>query len=307
MNTNQVDCFLSAARHLSFSAAAGELFLSPQAVSKQVITLERELDVRLFDRNGPRLRLTEAGAMYRRLFEGQVRQYAFLREDILLHQRSLGMSLRLGVSEWLDPFGSLGEGILAFTRQHRQANFSLYCHTNTELLAALQGDDVDCAFFSGGQRPDRRDLEAVPVAAEDILLYAPEDLGGGAAREDCWGLPMLMTLAWDWIFTEYRLLGVRERLMTGLAPAELVTLPNYQSLLAEMLHTRGVTLAGSRFTPFARLPGLRGHSLGIRDDIFCLWRKTNENPLLPQLAAFLRGHFSFDAKEPALPGAEDGV
>ena len=58
MNTNQVDCFLSAAEHSSFSAAAAELYLSPQAVSKQVIALEKELDARLFDRNGPRLRLT---------------------------------------------------------------------------------------------------------------------------------------------------------------------------------------------------------------------------------------------------------
>ena len=292
MNTNQIDCFLSAARLTSFSAAAAEMYLSPQAVSKQVIALEKELDARLFDRNGPRLRLTETGAMYRRLFEGHVRQYEFLRDEIRLHQKSLAMTLRIGVSEWLDPFGPFGEGLRAFFREKMRTNFTLYCHTNTDLLAALLDGGVDCAFFSGAQMPDRRDLEAAVVATEDILLFAPSDLGDGPVREDCWGLPLLMSLAWDWTRTEYRVLGLRERIGANLEPAEYVNLPNYQSLLTEMTHTRGVTLAGRRFTPFARLPGLTGHQTGITDDVVCLWRRTNENPLLPEIASFLQAHFA---------------
>lgn len=291
MNTNQVDCFLKAAEYSSFSAAAAELYLSPQAVSKQVIALEKELDTRLFDRNGPRLRLTETGAMYRRLFEGQVRQYAFLQEDIRLHRKSLAMSLKLGVSEWLDPFGAFGKGFESFFREKPLTNFTLQCRTNNDLLQALLDGSVDCAFFSGAQQPDRRDLECAVVATEAIVLFAPSDLGDGPMREDCFGLPLLMTLAWNWIRTEYRLLGFRERLVANLHPPELVNLPNYQSLLTEMVHSRGVTLAGARFTPFARMPGLTGHPVDITDDVVCLWRKDNENPLLPELAAFLQDYY----------------
>ena len=291
MNTNQVDCFLEAARLSSFSAAATALYLSPQAVSKQVISLETELGTRLFDRNGPRLRLTETGVMYRRLFEGQMRQFAFLEEDIRLHRKSLAMSLRLGVSEWLDPFGPFGEGFASFFGKKRQTRFSLHCYTNNELLDALLTDKVDCAFFSGAQQPDRRDLECVVVATEPIVLFGPSDLGDGPMRDDCFGLPLLMTLAWDWIRTEYRLLGFRERLVANLRPPELINLPNYQSLLTEMVHTRGVTLAGSRFTPFCRIHTLTGHPVGITDDVVCLWRKENENPLLPELAEHLQKYY----------------
>lgn len=290
MNTNQVDCFLTAARLSSFSAAAAELYLSPQAVSKQVISLENELETRLFDRNGPRLRLTETGAMYRRLFEGQVRQYEFLQEDIRLHRKSLSMSLRIGVSEWLDSFGAFGRGLTTFFGEHPRTNFRLYTHSNNDLLSAILSGELDCGFFSGAQQPDRRDLECVVAATEPICLFAPADLGDGPMREDCWGLPLLMTLAWNWIRTEYRLLGFRERLVANLRPPELVNLPNYQSLLTEMVHSRGVTLAGSRFTPFARMDSLVGHPTGITDDVVCLWRKDNENPLLPELTAFLRDY-----------------
>ena len=291
MNSNQVDCFLTAARLLSFTAAAEELFLSPQAVSKQIIALEKDLDTRLFDRNGPRLRLTETGTMYRRLFEGQTRQYLFLQNDIRLHQKSLAMSLKIGVSEWLDPFGAFGEGFRSFFQENRQTNFTLLCHTNSDLLSALLGGSVDCAFFSGAQQPDRRDLESFVVATEDIVLYAPADLGDGPMREDCFGLPLFMALAWNWIRTEYRLLGSRARLVANLDPPELVNLPNYQSLLTEMVHSRGVTLAGSRFTPFARMPGLIAHSPGIPDNVVCLWRKDNENPLLPVFSEYLKDYF----------------
>ena len=291
MNSNQVDCFLAAARLMSFSAAAQELFLSPQAISKQIIALETELDTRLFDRNGPRLRLTEAGVMYRRLFEGQVRQYAYLQEDIRLHRKSLSMNLKIGVSEWLDLFGDFGEGFTAFFKGKPRTNFSLNAYTNSELLNALLDGRADCAFFSGAQKPDRRDLECASVAAEELVLFVPADLGEGPAQEDCFGLPLLMALAWNWIRTEYRLLGFRERLVANLRPAELVTLPNYPSLLAEMAYTRGVTLAGGRFTPFCRMPGLVGRPVGLTDDVVCLWRKDNENPLLPELAAFLQKYF----------------
>ena len=291
MNTNQVDCFLAAAEHSSFSAAAAELFLSPQAVSKHVIELEKELDTRLFERNGPRLRLTEIGAMYRRLFEGQARQYAFLQEDIRLHRKSLSMALTIGISEWLDPFGAFGKGFQSFFRENTRTNFSLQCRTNNDLLQAILSGDVDCGFFSGAQQPDRRDLEVTVVATEEIRLFGPADLGSGPMQEDCFGLPLLMTLAWNWIRTEYRLLGFRERLVAKLHPPELVHLPNYESLLAEMTHIRGVTLAGGRFTPFVHMPELSSHATGITDDVVCLWRKDNENPLLPELAAYLQTYF----------------
>lgn len=291
MNTSQVDCFLTAAQLLSFSAAAAELHLSPQAVSKQVISLEGELETRLFDRNGPRLRLTETGSMYRRLFEGQVRQFSFLQEDIRLHRKSLAMSLRLGVSEWLDPFGAFGAGLSSFFSERPRTNFTLHSHTNNELLSAILSGELDCGFFSGAQQPDRRDLECVTVATEPICLFAPADLGDGEMHEDCWGLPLLMTFAWDWIRTEYRLLGFRERLVANLHPPELVNLPNYQSLLTEMVYTRGVTLAGARFTPFVQMTHLFAHPTGITDDVVCLWRKDNENPLLPELAAALLEYY----------------
>ncbi|MCI0518277.1 MAG: LysR substrate-binding domain-containing protein [Woeseiaceae bacterium] len=61
MSMRGVRTFCVAARHGSFRVAAEELFITASAVSHQVKKLEDELGVRLFERRGRDLELTEAG------------------------------------------------------------------------------------------------------------------------------------------------------------------------------------------------------------------------------------------------------
>lgn len=63
MEFRQVRTFRVVAEELSFSRAAARLGYVQSSVSAQVAALERELGVRLFDRLGRRISLTEAGAV----------------------------------------------------------------------------------------------------------------------------------------------------------------------------------------------------------------------------------------------------
>ncbi|MCD7768889.1 MAG: LysR family transcriptional regulator, partial [Oscillospiraceae bacterium] len=254
MNSNQIQCFVESARGLSFTGAAAGLYLSPQAVSKQVVSLEEELGVRLFDRNGPRLALTEAGELYFNLFSGLDRQYSFMLEDVTLYRKSQQMGLSIGVSEWIDPAGEFTAGITSFRDTVSGCKVSVSVYPNLELLDALNKGRIDCAFFSEAQLPQGPDYQAQTVATEEVMLYAPADLGGGPAREDCWGLPLLMVPAWNWSRTELRVAGARETTSVRLAPAGKRTLPNVQSLYAAMEFSRGVTLGGSRFNYLTKIP-----------------------------------------------------
>ncbi len=56
--------FEAAARHLSFTRAAGELSVTQAAISHQVRNLEERLNTRLFERHGRGLQLTDTGGMY---------------------------------------------------------------------------------------------------------------------------------------------------------------------------------------------------------------------------------------------------
>ena len=63
-NLQGLTSFLEAAAAGSFTAAAARLDLSPAAVSKNVIKLETELGVRLFNRHTRRIRLTPEGEAF---------------------------------------------------------------------------------------------------------------------------------------------------------------------------------------------------------------------------------------------------
>lgn len=61
---NSIRFFESAARHLSFTKAGEELFVTQSAVSRQIRLLEEKLGCELFARNGPNLRLTAHGEAF---------------------------------------------------------------------------------------------------------------------------------------------------------------------------------------------------------------------------------------------------
>ncbi len=66
MNLHHLRIFYTVAQRRSITAAAADLLLSQPAVSLQLKALEKELGVSLFQRGGPKLRLTDAGeVLYR--------------------------------------------------------------------------------------------------------------------------------------------------------------------------------------------------------------------------------------------------
>jgi len=101
METTYLKTFLVVARLNSFSRAAEEIHLSQPAVSKRISLLEQELGVRLFDRIGRRVRLTEAGE----LFESRARDLVNEVDQAIYHMQSLqgqtGGTLSIGISHHL--------------------------------------------------------------------------------------------------------------------------------------------------------------------------------------------------------------
>ena len=66
MNTFQLTCFLAVAEYLSFAQAAQQLHVTHPAVSQQIKSLEKELNVTLFQRTTRSVKLTEEGRAFLR-------------------------------------------------------------------------------------------------------------------------------------------------------------------------------------------------------------------------------------------------
>ena len=98
MTHMQINCFLTVAKYLSFSEAARQLFIAQSAVSRQIIALEKLLDLQLFERTNRKISLTPAGeVLYREL-----QKY----DDWLAHIVNMAKQARHGKT------GALNIGIL---------------------------------------------------------------------------------------------------------------------------------------------------------------------------------------------------
>lgn len=102
-----LQAFEASARHLSFTRAAEDLFVTQSGISRQITNLEQFLGVRLFERSGSRLVLTDAGSKY---FQDVVQTLNRLEEVSidLVRGRKADASLMIGanptfVSRWLAP------------------------------------------------------------------------------------------------------------------------------------------------------------------------------------------------------------
>lgn len=102
-----LQAFEAAARHMSFTRAAEDLFLTQSGVSRQIANLEHFLGLRLFERSGSRLVLTDAGTSYFRDVGHVLNRLEEVSID-LVRGRKADASLMIGanptfISRWLAP------------------------------------------------------------------------------------------------------------------------------------------------------------------------------------------------------------
>lgn len=98
MDDFRLRVFIAAARTLSFTKAAEELFISQPAVSKHVCALESAYGVTLFNRRGSRLELTPAGEVLLGCAERLEAEYRRMQYEMSRCTERLEGELRLGAS-----------------------------------------------------------------------------------------------------------------------------------------------------------------------------------------------------------------
>lgn len=169
-----LQCFESAARHMSFTRAAEELHLTQSAVSKQVAQLEEMLQHLLFHRVRRRLRLTPAGELYLAEVNKILAQIDMSSRYIL----SYGGETEVLRVATLPTFGArwLIPNLKGFSKRH--PNIQLDIGSELEPFDLVQAK-VDVAFFYGqGSWPGATCIElfgedVVPVCSPDILPDKP--------------------------------------------------------------------------------------------------------------------------------------
>lgn len=116
MTLSQIQYFLTAARCLSFTTAAKELYMSQPALGRQISAMEDELGVKLFVRSKSALQLTPVGTMLRDEFNSLMMQYHGILQKVHAMGTENSVLIRIGI---LEGYG-LGDILPIFLKECRQ-------------------------------------------------------------------------------------------------------------------------------------------------------------------------------------------
>jgi DNA-binding transcriptional LysR family regulator len=182
--------FEAAARHESYTRAAEELALSQSAVSRQIQTLESQLGIRVFRRQGRSVQLTELGRRYAAEVVAALGRIRAATLQAMSHQEG-GGALRLATlptygSKWLLP------RLHDFYRAH--PGVTLHIHSRIGHID-FNAEEIDAAITVGGAG-DWPDLRAHCLHNEFLVAIAsPEALKGQGATPAWIASQTLLTVA----------------------------------------------------------------------------------------------------------------
>jgi DNA-binding transcriptional LysR family regulator len=168
MSDFRLRVFQAVARHLSFTKAAQELFITQPAVTKHVHELEKQYGQRLLERRGNRVALTEAGRLLLAHAEAVAASHEALVEQLhaLHHPDEAAGRLRLGASTTLAQY-VLPPLLPAFQRRYPRVQLTLLNANSERIAEALLRGELDLGFVEG--RSKSRDLHYETVLADELV------------------------------------------------------------------------------------------------------------------------------------------
>lgn len=151
MSDFRLKVFCSVAHHLSYTKAAQELFITQPAITKHVQELEAQYRVRLFERLGNKIALTEAGKLLLERSEQILDAYNRLAYEMSLLQGTYTGELRLGASTTIAQY-VLPPLLAQFTSKFPQVKVSLLNGNTHDIEQALQEHQIDLGLVEGISR-----------------------------------------------------------------------------------------------------------------------------------------------------------
>lgn len=297
--------FESAARHLSFTRAGEELFLTQSAVSRQILALEEFVGAPLFERRHKALVLTEAGQSYYRVVAAaleQVREATRrLREIRKGHVLTVTTTVSFA-STWLVP------RLSRFRREHPGVDVRIKA-THEVVDLDREGIDLavrDCAV--GATPPGSIHLVGEHLAAMASPAYLKE--AKSAKRpinrpEDLRHHVLLYlhdpTGRWPWLSWAQWLerAGIED-----FTPAGTLTFDQYDQVINAAFHGQGVALCRMTLTQQLRrdkqLTTLFGRPSGLERGYYAILGKgAAERPEVKRFVEWMKREIGQEQVEAA--------
>lgn len=146
MDIRVLEYFLMVAREENISKAAVLLHITQPTLSRQLMQLEGELGVKLFDRGGHRVALTEEGILFRSRAQDIVALAEKAKSELIPNEDTLTGTVSIGCVE-LKSVQELSAWIVAFQRQYPKVKFELYSGSNEDIQERMEQGTLELGLF----------------------------------------------------------------------------------------------------------------------------------------------------------------
>jgi DNA-binding transcriptional LysR family regulator len=167
-----LETFCRVADLKSFSKAADDLFLTQPTVSGHILSLEKSLSLRLFDRTSREVRLTPAG----KVFLGYASKILSFRKDLLnaLSEFSQGIAGELSLGASTIPGEYLLPKLMGhFKKEYPHSIISLKIGDTSEVVQYVLQDNVE--FGMVGAKLNHPSLHYEKYEEDEIVVAASPD------------------------------------------------------------------------------------------------------------------------------------
>lgn len=175
MTLQQLQYFLAAVEHGSFSAAADSLHLAQPSLSEQIRRLEAELGSPLFARGGRGLELTEAGRLLRPHAERTIAAASEAAASVREVSQLTGGTATFGTFGNA-PYQLLSDLVQDFRTRHPQVRVRLMGLNSSTVADAVRDGRIEAGLII--LPVDDRGLDVQPAVRDEIVVWSrdPERL-----------------------------------------------------------------------------------------------------------------------------------
>lgn len=169
MSDFRLQVFYTVAKRLSFTKAAEELFITQPAITKHIREMERQYKVRLFERNGNSILLTDAGNLLLQYAEKIFEIYRDIEFELNGLKRQYKGRLRIGASTTMAQY-ILPPLLADFHNKFKDVKISLFTENTREIENALTQKEIDLGIIEGKLR--NKSFKYTQFLKDEIVLIA---------------------------------------------------------------------------------------------------------------------------------------
>ncbi|MDR1422748.1 MAG: LysR family transcriptional regulator [Coriobacteriales bacterium] len=167
----QLNHFLAAASHLNLTQASAELYITQSALSKQIATMEAELNLQLFIRGKRGLILTPAGQVLQEELPACINLYQSIVKKAQDAYRGYRGHLTIAILDGLPFQNLLAEIVPVFKKEYSNIEVSFVRRGYSRIRDGLVDKSIDAAVIFQSDTPPPPEFTSLLLGSSELTLF----------------------------------------------------------------------------------------------------------------------------------------